>query len=408
VLDSFIAQFYDDKPVPRLILLSHEVPSQELLSEALAIKADRKVDIRCPQRGNKTGLVEHALQNAREALARKMAETSSQRTLLAGVAERFGLAKVPRRIEVFDNSHISGTNAVGGMIVAGPEGMVKNQYRKFNIKSDAVNPGDDYGMMREVFTRRFKRVAEELRGASADQETQTAGFTEAVSTAGRSGYPGSSAAEDGHDRASLDVAKTPDIHAAQARRMNSGETVEEDDEDDDSDGVLDTSAFPTIPDLILVDGGAGQLAVARDVLAEFGLTDIIPVVGVAKGPDRDAGREHFHVPGKPRSFMLEPRDPVLYFVQRLRDEAHRFAIGTHRAKRAKALGVNPLDEIEGIGPTRKRALLTHFGSAKSVSRAGVEDLKAVPGISAQMAQAIYDFFHDGKGEDSRGTRNPDQ
>jgi excinuclease ABC subunit C len=397
VLDSFIAQFYDDKPVPRLILLSHEVPSLELLAEALSIKADRKVEIRCPQRGNKTGLVEHALQNAREALARKMAETSSQRTLLACVAERFGLAKAPRRIEVFDNSHISGTNAVGGMIVAGPEGMVKNQYRKFNIKSDAVIPGDDYGMMREVFTRRFKRVADELRGLATEQEIPPAGFPEADLTAGRSGYPGSLRAEDGQDRASPNAVKTPE--------MMGNDDAED---DNDNDGVLDTSAFPTIPDLILVDGGAGQLAVAREVLAEFGLTDIIPVVGVAKGPDRDAGREHFHVPGKPRSFMLEPRDPVLYFVQRLRDEAHRFAIGTHRAKRAKALGVNPLDEIEGIGPTRKRALLTHFGSAKSVSRAGVEDLKAVPGISAQMAQAIYDFFHDGRGEDSRGTRNPDQ
>jgi excinuclease ABC subunit C len=393
------------------------VPSLVLLAEALSIKADRKVEIRCPQRGSKTGLVEHALQNAREALARKMAETSSQRTLLAGVAERFGLAKVPRRIEVYDNSHISGTNAVGGMVVAGPEGMVKNQYRKFNIKSDAVTPGDDYAMMREVFTRRFKRVAEELRGAADtnDLEIPTSAFPEAVSAEGRSGCPGSSPAEIGLDRASPDMVKTPDIQSAPERRLNSGEAdvegepqILDETEDDDSDGVLDTSAFPTVPDLILVDGGAGQLAVAREVLAEFGLTDIIPVVGVAKGPDRDAGREHFHVPGQPRSFMLEPRDPVLYFVQRLRDEAHRFAIGTHRAKRAKALGVNPLDEIEGIGPTRKRALLTHFGSAKSVSRAGVEDLKAVPGISAQMAQAIYDFFHDGKGEDSRGTRNPDQ
>jgi excinuclease ABC subunit C len=310
---------------------------------------------------------------------------------------------------VFDNSHISGTNAVGGMIVAGPEGMVKNQYRKFNIKSDAVTPGDDYAMMREVFTRRFKRVAEELRG------TPSTGLPEAVSTAGRSGYPGSLPAVDEPNSASPDAVKTPDIQSAPLRRLDSGEpkesepqVLDESETDDDDGTILDTSAFPTIPDLILVDGGAGQLAVAREVLAEFGLTDIIPVVGVAKGPDRDAGREHFHVPGKPRSFMLEPRDPVLYFVQRLRDEAHRFAIGTHRAKRAKALSVNPLDEIEGIGPTRKRALLTHFGSAKSVSRAGVEDLKAVPGISAQMAQAIYDFFHDGKGEDSRGTRNPDQ
>jgi excinuclease ABC subunit C len=425
VLDAFIAQFYDDKPVPRLILISHEVPSQDLLSEALSIKAERRIDIRCPQRGNKTGLVEHAMQNAREALARKLAETSSQKLLLAGVAERFGLAKVPRRIEVYDNSHISGTNAVGGMIVAGPEGMVKNQYRKFNIKSDAVTPGDDYAMMREVFTRRFKRVAEELRGAAkpeqaadADLQKPSSGFPEADPSGARTGNPGPLPAEDGLNRALPDVVKAPDIGTALLRGSNSGEpelgepqildeTETDDDDADDNGTVLDTSAFPTIPDLILVDGGAGQLAVARDVLAEFGLTNIIPIVGIAKGPDRDAGREHFHVPGQARSFMLEPRDPVLYFVQRLRDEAHRFAIGTHRAKRAKALGVNPLDEIEGIGPTRKRALLTHFGSAKSVSRAGIEDLKAVPGISAQMAQAIYDFFHDGKGEDSRGTRSPD-
>jgi excinuclease ABC subunit C len=409
VLDSFIAQFYDDKPVPRLILLSHEVPSQELLSEALSIKAERKVDIRCPQRGNKTGLVEHALQNAREALARKMAETSTQRTLLNGVAERFGLAKVPRRIEVYDNSHISGTNAVGGMIVAGPEGLVKNQYRKFNIKSDAVTPGDDYAMMREVFTRRFKRVAGELRGAGGSTDP----LEPAPVTVDNGDAPDPRLPLRPRDAFAdaIEFGVAPADAADQMPQQRQDQDGSDDDEDlddaDDNGTVLDTSAFPTIPDLILVDGGAGQLAVAREVLAEFGLTDIIPVVGVAKGPDRDAGREHFHVPGRPRSFMLEPRDPVLYFVQRLRDEAHRFAIGTHRAKRAKALGVNPLDEIEGIGPTRKRALLTHFGSAKSVSRAGIEDLKAVPGISAQMAQAIYDFFHDGKGEDSRGTRSPD-
>jgi excinuclease ABC subunit C len=334
VLDSFIAQFYDDKPVPRLILLSHDIPSREVLAEALSTKAERKVEIRVPQRGGKTGLVEHALQNAREALARKLAEGSSQRRLLAGLQERFGLPRPPRRVEVFDNSHIMGTNAVGAMIVAGPDGFVKSQYRKFNIKSAELTPGDDYAMMREVLTRRFKRLI----------------------------------AEGG------------------ARPCSSDSDLTADDADDASDEV------PDRPDLVLIDGGAGQLGVAQQVLADLGVHDI-PLVGVAKGPDRDAGREHFHVRGRAQPFMLEPRDPVLYFVQRLRDEAHRFAIGTHRARRAKAIGANPLDEIAGIGPARKRALLQHFGSAKAVSQAGVADLKAVPGISREMAQAIYDFFH---------------
>jgi excinuclease ABC subunit C len=328
VLASFIAQFYDDKPVPRLILLSHDFEDRALMAEALSTKAERKVEIRVPSRGTKSGLVDHALSNAREALGRKLAETSSQTRLLEGLAERFGLAEPPRRIEVYDNSHVSGTNAVGGMIVAGPDGFVKSAYRKFNIKSPDTAPGDDYAMMREVLTRRFKRLAETIASPAP--------------------------AEPGADPEPM---------------------------------------FPDRPDLVLIDGGAGQLAVAREVLAEVGLEDI-PLVGVAKGPDRDAGREHFHVPGRAQPFMLEPRDPVLYFIQRLRDEAHRFAIGTHRAKRSKALGANPLDDIEGIGPSRRRALLNHFGSAKSVSKAGIEDLKAVNGISAEMAQKIYDFFHE--------------
>ncbi|WP_072394845.1 excinuclease ABC subunit UvrC [Hyphomicrobium sp. CS1GBMeth3] len=346
VLDSFIAQFYDDKPVPRLILLSHDIANRALLEEALCIKADRKVEIRVPQRGVKSGLVDHALSNAREALGRKLAESSSQRTLLAHLGERFGLARAPRRVDVFDNSHIMGTNAVGAMIVAGADGFAKSAYRKFNIRSETLTPGDDYGMMREVLERRFRRLAE--NEAEAPKETPAEALWEHV------------AAEE--ESASV--------------------------EDEPAFG----EALPERPDLVLVDGGAGQLTVAREVLAEIGLNDIA-VVGVAKGPDRDAGREHFHVPGRP-SFMLEPRDPVLYFVQRLRDEAHRFAIGTHRAKRAKALGANPLDEIPGIGPTRKRALLKHFGSAKAVSRAGVEDLAAVAGISEEMARKIYDFFHE--------------
>lgn len=354
VLDSFIAQFYDDKPVPRLILISHDIPNRALLAEALTGKAQRKVEIRVPARGTKSSLVEHALTNAREALGRKLAESSTQARLLEGVAERFALAAPPRRIEVFDNSHIAGTNAVGGMIVAGPEGFVKGQYRKFNIKSPDVTPGDDYAMMREVLTRRFKRIAD----AEVLEEIET-------------------------EVAEL-VADT--VNEALPAPLVEQAAVEESTADDDV-------AFPDRPDLVLIDGGLGQLSVAREVLAGFGLHDI-QLIGVAKGPDRDAGREHFHIPGREQPIMLETRDPVLYFVQRLRDEAHRFAIGTHRAKRAKALGVNPLDEIDGIGPTRKRALLKHFGSAKAVSRAGIEDLKAVEGISADMARRIYDFFHD--------------
>ena len=353
VLDSFIAQFYDDKPVPRLILLSHDVPNRELLAEALCIKAERKIEIRVPQRGTKSGIVEHALANAREALGRKLAESSSQRRLLDGLAERFALSAPPRRIEVFDNSHIQGTNAVGAMIVAGREGFVKGQYRKFNIKSQNLTPGDDYGMMREVLTRRFKRLV---------VETNSKEKREGV---------GAVVAEE----------ETSNLVALAA---TAADVSPEDIEDD---------AFPDRPDLVLIDGGAGQLAVAREVMADLGLHDIC-LIGVAKGPDRDAGREHFHIPGHDRSIMLEPRDPVLYFVQRLRDEAHRFAIGTHRARRSKAMGASPLDEIEGIGPRRRRALMNHFGSAKAVSRASVEDLKTVDGISGEIAQRIYDHFHE--------------
>ncbi len=350
VLDSFIAQFYDDKPVPRLILISHDVPNRELLGEALSTKAERKVEIRVPQRGTKSALVEHALANAREALGRKLAEGSSQRRLLEALAERFQLASVPRRIEVFDNSHIQGANAVGAMVVAGPDGWVKGQYRKFNIKSETLTPGDDYAMMREVLTRRFRRLA--------------AGHDE-------NGAP-----------AAGDAAAAVDATLAAA--IGLGPEPADDD------------VFPDRPDLVLIDGGAGQLAVAREVLADLGLHDIC-VMGVAKGPDRDAGREHFYLVGRDKPMMLEPRDPVLYFVQRLRDEAHRFAIGTHRAKRSKAMGASPLDEIAGIGPRRRRALMKHFGSAKAVSRAGVEDLKAAEGISVEMAQRIYDHFHEREG-----------
>jgi excinuclease ABC subunit C len=315
ILDAFLGQFYEDKPIPRLILLSHVVPNQVLLEEAFAPIAGRKVEIAVPQRGEKRQLVAHALTNAREALGRKMAESSAQSKILAAVCEAFGLEGSPERIEVYDNSHIMGTNAVGGMIVAGPEGFQKNQYRKFNIRSQDLTPGDDYGMMREVLTRRFGRLVKE---------------------------------------------------------EEAGET-------------------PARPDLVLIDGGAGQLQAALDIMADLGVDDIA-VVGVAKGPDRDAGLERFFMPGK-EPFMLEPKSPALYYLQRLRDEAHRFAIGSHRVRRSIEMRKNPLDEIEGVGPGRKKALLHAFGSAKGVSKAAVADLAKVEGVSAQLAQRIYDFFH---------------
>ncbi|MBA5775780.1 excinuclease ABC subunit UvrC [Stappia sp. F7233] len=339
VLESFLAQFYDDKPCPRLILLSHEIEERDLLSRALSERSEHKVEVAVPQRGEKRDLVEHARKNAREALGRRLAETSSQSRLLKGVSEVFGLAHPPRRIEVYDNSHIMGTNAVGCMIVAGPEGFAKAHYRKFNIKSAELTPGDDYGMMREVLTRRFSRLLKEH---------------------------------------------------AEERRIASGQAM--DPGADHNEPESDASTIPAWPDVVFIDGGIGQLNAARDTLEALGIQDV-PLVGIAKGPDRDAGREKFFMAGRP-SFMLPERDPVLYFVQRLRDEAHRFAIGTHRAKRRKEIARSPLDEIAGIGPTRKRALLRHFGTAKAVSKAGIEDLSAVPGISEAVARLIYDHFHE--------------
>ncbi|MGD9806601.1 MAG: excinuclease ABC subunit UvrC [Hyphomicrobiaceae bacterium] len=394
VLESFIAQFYDDKPVPRLILLSHDLASRALLEEALTLKAERRVEIRVPQRGAKTELVEHALANAREALGRRLAESSSQRRLLEGVAERFGLSQVPRRIEVFDNSHIMGTNAVGAMIVAGPQGFAKAHYRKFNIKDKSTAPGDDYAMMREVLTRRFKRLAPDTDEAgqvaasvTAPQPTGDKADANAISRVVGPAPP--PRGERGADAIAFGVLRAdPGL-----RGRNIDPPLPEDEDGQDDDAALGNDELPDRPDLVLIDGGAGQLGIAQQVMADLGIDDI-PLVGVAKGPDRDAGREHFHVPGRPLPLMLEPRDPVLYFVQRLRDEAHRFAIGTHRAKRSKAIAANPLDEIAGIGPTRKRALLKHFGSAKGVSRAGVEDLQTVEGISGEMAQRIYNFFNE--------------
>ena len=316
VLQGFLGQFYDNKQPPRMLLLSHGIEEPELMAEALSEKAGRKVEIAVPQRGEKAELVANAARNARESLARRMSESAAQGKLLAGLGEAFGLDAPPRRIEVYDNSHIQGTNAVGGMIVAGPEGFVKSQYRKFNIRGEDLAPGDDFGMMKEVLTRRFQRLLKE---------------------------------------------------------------------DPDRQG-------DTWPDLLLIDGGAGQVSAVAEIMRELGVDDIA-MLGVAKGIDRDAGKEEFHRPGE-NAFALRHNDPVLYFVQRLRDEAHRFAIGAHRQKRAKAMGATPLDEVPGVGATRKRALLAHFGSAKAVSRAGLADLKAVEGISDTLAETIYGFFHE--------------
>lgn len=315
-MEAFLGQFYDNKEPPRQLILSDAIENADLMQEALSEKAGRKVEILVPQRGEKQELVAGALRNARESLARRMSESATQAKLLRGVAEAFDLDGPPGRIEVYDNSHIQGTNAVGGMIVAGPEGWMKNAYRKFNIKGDDLTPGDDFGMMKEVLHRRFTRLLKE---------------------------------------------------------------------DPDRDKGL-------WPELLLIDGGAGQVGAVHEIMVQHGVEDI-PMVGVAKGVDRDHGKEEFHRIGQ-RPFALKRNDPVLYFIQRLRDEAHRFAIGTHRAKRSKAIGATPLDEVPGVGSTRKRALLAHFGSAKAVSRANLADLKAVDGISDTLAETIYDFFHD--------------
>ncbi len=316
VLRGFIGQFYDQKEPARLLLLSHDIEERELMETALAEKAGRKVEIAVPQRGEKMDLVAGATRNARESLGRKMAETATQAKLLTGLAEAFDLDEPPKRIEVYDNSHSQGAHAVGAMIVAGPEGYMKSQYRKFNIKGEELTPGDDFGMMKEVLTRRFKRLLKE----DPDRESEA------------------------------------------------------------------------WPDLLLIDGGAGQVSAVNGIMEDLGVEDIA-MIGVAKGVDRDHGKEEFHRPGK-RPFALKRNDPVLYFVQRLRDEAHRFAIGTHRAKRAKAISASPLDDVPGVGAGRKKALLAHFGSAKAVTTASLADLKAVKGISAALAETIHGHFHE--------------
>ncbi len=368
VLSAFLAQFYDDKPPPRLILISHEIVDRALLAEALCTKVGRKIEIAVPSRGEKKDLVEHALANAREALGRKLAETSSQEKLLRQLTDTFGLPRVPRRIEVYDNSHIQGSNAVGAMIVAGPEGFRKSQYRKFNIRSADLTPGDDFAMMREVLTRRFKRLLAE----APQQERHHADLVASPPVGGAD-----PAQPDRGGRSK--VPATPlSIPPSQGGR--------------EENAVLDAQDESPWPDLVLIDGGQGQLTAAREVLTTLGLT--IPIAAIAKGPERDAGRETFFVPGRD-SFKLPPRDPVLYFVERLRDEAHRFAIGSHRARRKRDLREAGLQEIAGIGPTRKRALLLHFGTLKAIERASLTDLMEVEGISAETARRIYAFFHDG-------------
>ena len=359
ILAAFLAQFYDDKPCPRLILISHGIEDRALLAEALSTKSGHRIEVAVPQRGEKKDLIEHALANAREALGRKLAETSSQERLLRQLAETFGLPRVPRRIEVYDNSHIQGSNAVGAMIVAGPEGFRKKEYRKFNIRSADLTPGDDFAMMREVLSRRFKRLL-----AEAPLPSLVAAEVGPVQPDREGRPPGKSA-----------PAGTP---LPQGER----ELQAESDEQDESPW----------PDLVLIDGGQGQLNAAREVLAPLGLD--VPLVAIAKGPDRDAGRETFFIPGRD-SFKLPPRDPVLYFVERLRDEAHRFAVGSHRARRMRDLREAGLQEIAGIGPSRKRALLHHFGTLKAIERASVTDLMQVDGISAETARRIYEFFHEG-------------
>ncbi|HZV21657.1 MAG TPA: excinuclease ABC subunit UvrC, partial [Hyphomicrobiales bacterium] len=391
VLGSFISQFYDDKLVPRCILLSHEVPEQALIAEAPSTKLGRKVEVVTPKRNEKRALVEHAVQNAREALARKLADSTSQEKLLTGVARVFGLDRTPQRIEVYDNSHIMGTHAVGAMIVAGSKGFVKNQYRKFNIKTADLTPGDDYAMMREVLTRRFKRLIKEL-GLPAGETAQ--GDDEGISPPQPPIQPVASSV--GGRENTLAAPSAPAFTPPEEGRIEGTLPPPVNNGGDESEFDADAQGGDAAswPDLVLIDGGAGQLSAAREVIAEMGLHGL-KLAAIAKGPDRNAGRERFFLPEKP-PFSLPPNDPVLYFVQRLRDEAHRFAIGTHRAKRQKALSESSLDDIPGIGPLRKRALLRHFGSAKSVSRAGLADLQAVAGISSAIARQIYDYFHDRK------------
>lgn len=378
VLASVVTQFYDDKPPPRLVLLSHDVPDCDLIAQALTARAGRKVEVSAPRRGEKQDLVAHALKNAREALSRKLADNAGQSALLAALGSAFGMETPPRRVEVYDNSHIMGTNAVGGLIVAGPDGFMKTHYRTFNISTDTI-AGDDFGMMREVLTRRFARLAKEAGTV----------LPESDGIATSSPPPWGEELEVGVERPGEplqnDISPSgttpiPDPSPQGGREKRA------------KPKPRDPDAFPSRPDLVIVDGGKGQFEAARRIMAELGAADI-PLVAIAKGADRNAMRETFHMAGR-EPFKLPPRDPALYFVQRLRDEAHRFAIGTHRAKRKRETMKNPLDEIPGIGPSRKRALLLHFGTVKAIQRAKLDDLMRTPGVNAATAKAVHDFFHE--------------
>ncbi|WP_376986335.1 excinuclease ABC subunit UvrC [Bosea sp. R86505] len=367
VLASVVTQFYDDKPPPRLVLLSHELAEMDLITQALSARAGRKVEVANPKRGERVDLIEMARKNAREALSRKLADNAGQSSLLAALGAAFGLARPPRRVEVYDNSHIMGTNAVGGMVVAGRDGFMKSHYRTFNISTDTI-AGDDFGMMREVLQRRFARLAKEAGTATGSPPPCGEELEVGVAPLGEPSPGGT----------------TPiPLPSPQGGREEPASATA--DPDDDS--------FPARPDLVIVDGGKGQFAAAQKIMAELGAADI-PLVAIAKGEDRNAMRETFHMVGR-EPFKLQPRDPALYFIQRLRDEAHRFAIGTHRARRKKDTMKNPLDEIPGIGPSRKRALLLHFGTVKAIKRAKLDDLMRTPGVNAATAKAVHDYFHDG-------------
>lgn len=357
VLTSFLAQFYEDVPPAKSIFLDRQLGEADLLAQALSERAERKIEISVPQRGDRVRLVKQATRNAEEALDRKLAESTTQGKLLQEVADLFELPEAPRRIEVYDNSHIQGTNALGAMIVAGPEGFIKGQYRKFNIKNPDTAPGDDFAMMREVMARRFGRLVNPPRTGEGDQPQAVGG---------------------GVQSSVLSEGSPPPSVAVQLPPHRAGEDFEQERDEN-------------WPDLVLIDGGKGQMSSVMQIVRELGVEDVA-FIGVSKGPDRHAGREMFHFPDG-REFTLPVNAPVMFYLQRLRDEAHRFAIGAHRAKRSKAITVSVLDDVPGIGPSRKKALLMHFGTARAVRNASLEDLQKAPGVSAAVAQTVYDHYH---------------
>ncbi|MDF1680929.1 excinuclease ABC subunit UvrC [Ponticaulis sp.] len=457
IVAAFLVQFYDERPPPKLILTSHEPAQIELIEDALALRADRKIEVRKPSRGGKRELVVQALNNAREALSRKLAETASQARLLEEVRKVFDLPETPKRIEAYDNSHIQGSNAVGGMIVAGPEGFEKNQYRKFNIKDSDIEPGDDYGMMREVMRRRFSRLIKEAGldlksntaapnedwgpgqstdntpgdsskawipastgiGGNSDTEQDSTDASSSHPTSKREGADGPTTEGQGNaveqeNKTALSATHREGEAEAGGQNQDDTTSAEASSSDSTSDHAGAASpnseaggtageqnqsrrdklkSSPNYPDLVLIDGGLGQLHAVMETLQELGLShEDVTLVSIAKGPDRNAGREKFFRPDK-APFMLPETAPVLYYLQRLRDEVHRWAIGAHRTRRSADIRKNPLDEIEGIGPARKKALLHRFGSAKAIARAKLSDIATVDGVSQALAERIYNYFH---------------